>query len=282
VSQGSTNNRAFVYQIFYDEKSKAMLDPGFIPLDNTANERPDWFEFWVIYQFLMHNDLEPDCWYGFLSPRFHEKTKFTSQIVFDTLKQSAEGEVALFSPHWDMIAIFLNVFEHGEYEHPGLTNLSQGFCNSIGLDVQLRKLVNCASNAVFSNYIVAKPRFWERWLWMADHFFELVEHEAPKIFSLTTAYGLAGGQAPMKTFIQERFASIILSTEKFSVLTPAPNQVPMEISRMFHFDEDTVSKLQMCEQLKSEFNKSNDPECLEKFRQVRETISFRKPWRYIV
>jgi hypothetical protein len=116
---------------------------------------------------------------------------------------------------------------------------------------------------------------------MADHFFELVEYDAPKTFSLATAYGLLGGQAPMKTFIQERFVSIILSTEKFSVLTPAPNQVPLLVSRMFHFDEDTVSKLRTCEQLKSEFNKSNDSECLEKFRQVRETITFRKPWRYM-
>jgi hypothetical protein len=37
-----------VFQIFYDDRSRRSLDGGFIPLDNTRNERPDWFEFWVI------------------------------------------------------------------------------------------------------------------------------------------------------------------------------------------------------------------------------------------
>jgi hypothetical protein len=278
VSQVTTNNQAFVYQIFYDEHSKAMLDPGFIPLDNTPNERPDWYEFWVIREYLMQNELQPNCWYGFLSPRFREKTGLTSQMVFDTLtKQSVEGEVALFSPHWDLIAFFLNVFEQGEFFHPGLTDLCQEFCDNLGLNVQLRAFANCALNAVFSNFIVAKPRFWDRWLWMADRFFELVEYEAPEKYSQAMVHRSADGRAPMKTFMQERFASIILCTEKFSVLTPAPDLVPLLLNPMFNADEDTVHKLQLCEQLKSEFGKSNDYECLRKFQQVRQSISLRIP-----
>jgi len=278
MSKMITNNQAFVYQIFYDEQSKAMLDPGFIPIDNTASERPDWYEFWVIYQFLMHNELHPDCWYGFLSPRFHEKTRLTSQMVYDTLNQQpAEGEVALFSPYWDWIAYFLNVFELADHSHPGLTDLSQDFCNLVGLDVQLRKLVNCASNGVFCNYIVAKPRFWDRWLWMADRLFEVAEYEAPEKYSQAVPHRPTEAPTQIKVFIQERFASIILSSEPFRVLTPAPNPGPLWLTTLFHADGDTVNKLQMCEQLKSEFCKSNDFDCLKKYQQVRKSIPFRTP-----
>jgi hypothetical protein len=28
--------QAFIHQIFYDERTRAQLDPGFLPLDNTA------------------------------------------------------------------------------------------------------------------------------------------------------------------------------------------------------------------------------------------------------
>jgi hypothetical protein len=112
---------------------------------------------------------------------------------------------------------------------------------------------------------------------MADSFFELVEYEAPEKYSQTTQYRYADRGAPMKTFIQERFASIILATEKFSVVTPAPDLVPLWLTSLFHADEDTVTKLQMCEQLKSEFGKSNDLGCLRKFQQVRESITLRLP-----
>jgi hypothetical protein len=276
MSQVTTNKQAFVYQIFYDEQSKAMLDPGFIPLDNTANKRPDWYEFWVIYHFLMQNDLQPDCWYGFLSPRFHEKTGLTSQIVFDTLdKKSAEAEVALFSPCWDHIAFFQNVFEQGECFHPGLTALCQEVCDGLGINVQLRALANCASSGVFGNYIVAKPRFWDRWLWMADQFFELAEYEMPEKYSQAVRHRSGDKQAPMKTFIQERFASIILSIEKYCVLTPDPNVTPLWLTSLFNDDEDTVRKLKLCDQLKSEFLKSKDLDYLKKFHQIRESISLR-------
>ena len=50
---------SYIYQIYYDEASRAALDPGFLPLDNTANLRPDWYEFHVIKKFLENNHLEP-------------------------------------------------------------------------------------------------------------------------------------------------------------------------------------------------------------------------------
>ena len=55
-----------LYQIYYNEETRASLDSGFIPLDNTTNLRPDWGEFFVIRHFLRNNPLNEDEKYGFL------------------------------------------------------------------------------------------------------------------------------------------------------------------------------------------------------------------------
>ena len=43
--------KIFIYQIYYSKETRSKLDPGFIPLDNTENQRPDWREFWCIKSF---------------------------------------------------------------------------------------------------------------------------------------------------------------------------------------------------------------------------------------
>ena len=55
-----------LYQIAYDSKTlKQVQDSGFLLLDNQANERPDWYEYWPIRQFLLAETLEEDAFYGF-------------------------------------------------------------------------------------------------------------------------------------------------------------------------------------------------------------------------
>lgn len=52
--------KIFLYQIFYDKTSRGLIEPGYIPLDNSLNERPDWYEFWVIRKFLRNSTLDKD------------------------------------------------------------------------------------------------------------------------------------------------------------------------------------------------------------------------------
>src|SRR5262245_36882917 len=71
------------FQIFYDEGTRALLDRDFEPLDNTRSERPDWFEYWPIRDYLSRNELNESALYGFLSPRFRDKTALTGARVKD-------------------------------------------------------------------------------------------------------------------------------------------------------------------------------------------------------
>ena len=149
--------KKYIYQIYYDEETQEKILPEFIPLDNTKNLRPDWFEFWVILKFLRNSALEENAWYGFLSPKFYTKTGFNSDFVIKAIEKYEDvADVAIFSPAWDQLAYFLNPFEQGEVWHPGLNALSQEFINEYQLGIDLDTLVSDRSTAVMSNYVIAK------------------------------------------------------------------------------------------------------------------------------
>src|SRR6478752_9593069 len=168
--------RAEIRQIFYDEATRRQLDPGFVPLDNTANLRPDWFELSVIRDFLLRASLQEDTWYGFLSPKFRHKTGLGSAEVNAFLRGcDASADVALFSTGWDQISFFLNPFEQGEFWHPGMADLSQEFLAHCGVDLDVRRYVSHTGNTVYSNFVVARPAFWRDWLVLANKLFDLAE-----------------------------------------------------------------------------------------------------------
>ena len=54
-----------IYQICYSKETLANVPVGFLVLDNVANERPDWREYWAIRNFLLNNYLSEDTLYGF-------------------------------------------------------------------------------------------------------------------------------------------------------------------------------------------------------------------------
>jgi hypothetical protein len=96
VSAPTPEIRAF--QIFYDEKTRASLDRDFEPLDNTDSERADWYEYWPIRNWLSRNELNESSYYGFLSPRFGEKTRLSGAQVKEFVRTAGDPDVVTFSP----------------------------------------------------------------------------------------------------------------------------------------------------------------------------------------
>jgi len=268
----------FIYQIFYDEISKSKLDPQFIGLDNSANERPDWFEFWPIRNFLLNNELEENSWYGFLSPNFSAKTGFSADFVKKIIcDYSDKSDVALFTHSWDQLAYFLNPFEHGESWHPGLMEESQKFVDSIDLEVDLKTLVTYNTISVYSNYIIAKPNFWKEWLRLASQFFDYAESELSGLRKLTASYGYQDNQVSMKTFIQERLATLLLSQHNFNVVVPTQSHFAPISSVIFREDKYTRSSLQAMDLLKEKFCQTKELDYLNMYYKLRSKITFITP-----
>jgi hypothetical protein len=206
-----------VYQILNHYTSRQELDPSFGVLDNSANERPDWFEYWPIRRYLTSEALDEDSFYGFLSPKFQHKTNLSSGMVSEII-QGAEPatEVILFSPSIHNSAYFLNVFEHGDAEHPGLMSVARRLLERIGRPGDLSELVSDSRNTVHSNYFIAKPRFWKAWLAINEQLYAIAEApEDPLGRELRTPTSYRGrSQVQMKIFVMERIATWIISTDR--------------------------------------------------------------------
>jgi hypothetical protein len=207
--------RVHIHQILTPHTPRAELDPGFEVLDNSANERPDWYEYWPIRNYLLRESLDEGAYYGFLSPRFAQKTNLEAKRVRDfILAADPAADVVLFSPSIHNSAYYWNVFEHGEAEHPGLMGTAKTLFARLGLPGDLDMLVTDSRNTVFSNYFIAKPRFWREWLAINEKMFAIAEAPGDVLGeALRTPTTYRGGSAvQMKVFIMERMATWLLAT----------------------------------------------------------------------
>jgi hypothetical protein len=207
----------FIYQIRTHYTKEEDLDPGCLVLDNSANERPDWYEYWPIRKFLLGQPLDEESFYGFLSPRFKEKTNLSSAAVRDFVnREGSAADIVIFSPSLHLTAYYWNVFLYGEFCHPGLLNLATQFFRRIGQPTDLNDLVTDSTNEIYSNYMLAKPRFWRAWLNITEQLFAIAESPTdPLGAELRKPTSYRGHRdAQIKIFIVERIPTWILSRDR--------------------------------------------------------------------
>ena len=205
-----------IYQILTPHTAAQEMDPGFEVLDNTPNLRPDWFEYWPIRNFLLREALDEHAFYGFFSPKFKHKTNLSAaQARAFVAASDAATDVVLFSPSIHNSAYFLNVFEHGESEHPGLAGVACRLLARLGHPLDLDAFISDSRNTVHSNYFVAKPRFWRAWFAISEALFAVAEASDDPLggeLRAPTAYRGAN-DVQMKIFIMERIATWLLVTD---------------------------------------------------------------------
>lgn len=244
-----------LFQIYYDDASKRLLDPAFIPLSNVGSERPDWFEYWPIRQALLNNTFEEDEYLGFFSPRFREKTGLSGSEVVGRMGE-AKGDVVSFSPLLYEGILFLNSFHQADSVHPGCMRLSQEFLDATGVGINLRLLVQDQTRTIFSNYFVAKYRFWKKWYQLTTQFFELCERqEGVLVDRLTenTRHRGREGIYQMKIFIMERLVSIVLEMEKINA------EKGVSYAAASHYGTGPIfNNLMILEALKGQYIKTGD------------------------
>lgn len=251
------------------------LDPGFIPLDNCNPDETGWYEFLPILNFLNSNELEKDVWYGFLSPKFGDKVGATSDDVEGVIHQSGkQANVILLSPEWDQIAYFKNIFEQGEFFHPGLLELSRKFIDSLDIDLNLHDQIMDSSNTVFSNYVVAKKEYWDAWKNIAQKFYEFTSLHSEYSHKLQSK---SYNQYPMKAFIQERLASLILNCSPFSVINIDQSEYGPINTLLFDSDDRSRRLLKQCNELKSEYRRTRRSIHLKEYWETRNQIHFKNP-----
>ena len=268
-----------LYQIAYSAATRSAVEPAYGVLDNLANPRPDWYEYWPIRRFLLTEALDDQAFYGFFSPKFGSKTGLSHADVAAFAQQhAAEAEVLLFSPQPDMGAFFLNVFEQGETFDPGLIDAYEAFLAHIGRPVPLRALVMDSRQTVFSNYFVARPAFWREWLALNEALFAVCEspgdHPLKAALTAATSYpGPGGAGAQRKVFLMERAASLLLATQPWRSVAHNPFGMGWSTSRF----RDHPTEAYISDALKIAWRDQRYPQYLEAFATVRERFRSAAP-----
>lgn len=274
LSPVTTQPRAIeLRQICYSPQTLSELPEGMLALDYQDNARPDWREYWPIRQFLLNNVLADNTLYGFFSPKFGYKTGLGSADVQAFIHQdSGQHDAYFFSPFWDLSSFFINIFEQGDFFHPGLTQASQKFVDSIGLSTPVKFQVTHSQNTVFCNYIVANKTFWLKWLALGERLFFAAEHpEAdPQLQALLrddTTYGEQ--RLPLKVFLLERLATLLLLNEPalkakgYDCFQLSPSITPLN-----QFFNEAVQ----CNALKMAYDQSASPFNLHAFMNLRNQV----------
>ena len=256
-----------VYQIYYSEETKRQVDPAFIGLDNLANTRPDWREFWVIRNYLLNTDMNEDDFYGFFSPKFQSKTNLSGQVVIDFVRQHAkDNDVVLFSPFFDQCAFNWNVRYQAMNAHENVDLILENCFLKIFPNIDLENLATTSKNTVFCNYFVAKPAFWRAWLALCEFVFSEAEENKTSLgqgLNKTANYEV---KAPTKVFVIERVASLLLATQTHW-------RVKAYDSKLLPFSDDSsrafLTQLVKMDALKEAYQLTGNNEHIRQFFNIK-------------
>lgn len=256
-----------IRQIYYDQLTFDLVEEPFLGLNN-SNGPKNWYEFWPILKFLHENKLEENKFYGFLSPKFKQKTGFDPLLTNETILSNFSKDVIIFGYAWEQSCFFLNPWEQGEFTNPKLQNETQKFIDSIGYKINLANSVLTRQNTVYSNFVIAKKSFWDEWKKIASMFLVYLKNNN-KLDRMTTTY--RKNQVLLRVFIQERFSSFLLKYGSFD--TKLIDVLPefRKPTALFINSFDNRMKLLEADYLKSEYLKN-----MQKFSLLNEFFKLRK------
>lgn len=256
--------------VWSEETYEYANENGYSILDNRDSKNPDWYESWPIRNYLISNQLERNNFYGFLSPRFKAKTGLTHQDVinFSNLKIQQNTEIITFSPQPDQSAAFINVFEHANFYFPEFLDLAKKFITIAGLSNNLTERIMDSRNIVFSNYFIAKPRFWNRWLELFNILYEEANNTSGIIYELLNKSTNYPGSAQLKVFLAEQLASIILTSEEINSINyntwlTATSATPFA---------KNMTDMVISDALKIAANDTGHPEYMEAYKLIRKNL----------
>lgn len=257
-----------LFSIAWSPETLAQTDPDIAILDNSANLRPDWREYWPMRHYLLNTALDANTYYGFLSPKFTSKTGLTGAGVIRFMHDQRGADVFTFSPQADMGAFFLNVFEQGETFDPGFLSICQELLEHIGQPVDLRSLVMDSRHVVFSNFIVARPAFWRQWLALCEKIFQLAEANGSPLAIKVNATTTYPGQVPRKVFIIERMASLLLASGQWRCMPYSTYQCAWSALPTARFRNEAIAS----DALKLAYNETRHGEFINAYAELRSSI----------
>lgn len=153
-----------IFQICFEENQLSDVDAMLTPFNNTENKHPELREYHNFQKVIddgLTNDL--NAW-GMFGPRWYEKLKVSSDVLFDNIQKNSDSDVYLFNHARIQDALFFNVWEQGEYFHRGIKSIASHILAKMNCDVAVLDTMMASNATCYCSYFVAKKEFWKDYL----------------------------------------------------------------------------------------------------------------------
>ncbi len=211
---GKEEGKYKIFQIFYNEVSKKKIDPSFTPYDNSKGDAK-WFEYGVFRDNYLNGEFKKNEYTGFLSWKFQQKTGITGYEFLEFIRKNPGYDVYFINPFQLYTNRFKNVWDSGEYSHPGLKEIVNSIFQKIGYKIDLDKIVNSHEDSLYCNYWVGNLRFWNLFMEFCEPIFTYIESSGDSFIEeriLREADAVI--DATFIPFIMERMFSTLLFLHK--------------------------------------------------------------------
>ena len=209
-----------IFQIYYNDKTKSILDKSFLPLNNSKPQHKDWFEFEIMHKYINNNQLEENTWYGFLSTRFVEKTNIKPENLIKLLNNNNSFDLCLCTANLKALSVYQNIFIQGEMKHHGLMDAINFFVKNKNINIDIKNLISHSQNSTFANFVIAKKNYWLKWLELSNQMLDLYRDSPEfKILMNKSTHHRNKKNYKIKVFIQERLHSIAIQLNNFKIFS---------------------------------------------------------------
>ena len=210
-----------VFQIYYLREQLTGLDPAFVPLDNTSNERSELREWYVWDKHLTKNPVGDDELVGFCSQKFKEKTGVDGKDFVKWIEDNPDNDVWIINPCILNEAMFSSGWEQGDMYHPGISEIGNTFLKKIGWgDPDVKSSLLDRTVTTYANYVVGNARFWNQFMTFSRKLFSEAEEDPvfkDQVFGPGHSNYGPDPSLPMFTFLIERLLPTFLDNSDLRV-----------------------------------------------------------------
>jgi hypothetical protein len=154
-----------IHTICYKPGMAEAVEPGFLPFNVVANPQADRRETAHMLDFWRQGKHRQYRASGLLSPEFRNKTGFTGELLVDFIEQNPGFDVWFVNPSPAYYYLAFNIWEQGEFWHPGLCERASQVFKAAGIAIDPANFPRSTKNTLlFANCWVGTERFWDQFM----------------------------------------------------------------------------------------------------------------------
>ena len=203
--------RSKIFQVFYDQKTLAEVEACAIAFDNSNPERINEYEYGVMRKLYSESMFTDSDLYGVFSWKFRSKTGMSVQDLLGLVANQNEGFDVITVNPYPHATRFHNVWDQGEYFHPGMSCVAKELFEASRLDTSLLDARMDARSLCYCNYWLGSRRFLDLYFSFTERIYSVVYQDSR--FTKEMILGVRDRciQAPLFPFIFERLFSTLLA-----------------------------------------------------------------------